>query len=305
MISSQDFERLSTYLDGQLSPKETAALEARLAREPELKATLDELRQTVRALRSLPAIRPPRNFTLSAQPAGFAPQRRFFPALRFATSLAALALVLVFAGDLLTGRPPALSPAAPMPNATVAQQSIAPSEEAPPVLARSAEAMPTTAAVAAAPAAMPTQPLDQSQPAGNATGAGESLPTTPSAEAAVLAAAPAAAAPTVALPTTADKSTIVATEPVATEPMATVAAAAKLAPTEPAAQPAPAETSTPPAPPTVETYALSTPEPAVEQVKPNVPPSGTTPALPWRAVEIGLIGLTLLLAGFTWLMRRR
>src|SRR5512136_774671 len=111
MISSQDFERLSAYLDNQLSSKEKAALEVRLAREPELNATLDELRQTVRALRTLPAVRPPRNFTLSARQLGAAPQRRFFPVLRLATSLAALAMVLAFAGDFILGRAPAAAPA--------------------------------------------------------------------------------------------------------------------------------------------------------------------------------------------------
>src|SRR3990172_6267390 len=65
MTTPQDFDRLSAYLDKQLSPAEKAGLETRLEREPELKAALDDLRMTVRALRSLPAVKPPRNFTIS------------------------------------------------------------------------------------------------------------------------------------------------------------------------------------------------------------------------------------------------
>ncbi len=51
MTTAQDFDRLSAYLDNQLSPAEKAGLEARLEHEPELKAALDDLRRAVRALR--------------------------------------------------------------------------------------------------------------------------------------------------------------------------------------------------------------------------------------------------------------
>ena len=50
MTTPPDFDRLSAYLDKQLAPAETAALEQRLAREPELQATLDELRANARRL---------------------------------------------------------------------------------------------------------------------------------------------------------------------------------------------------------------------------------------------------------------
>ena len=122
MTTPQDFDRLSAYLDNQLSLAEKAKLEARLEREPELKVTLEDLRITVRALRSLPAVNPPRNFTLTpAQAQAIAPARRVvFPALRLATALAALAFVVVVAGDFATNltRPAA----APAP-ASVAEKS--------------------------------------------------------------------------------------------------------------------------------------------------------------------------------------
>ena len=104
MTTPQDFDRLSAYLDHQLSAAEKAKLEKRLAREPELKSALADLRMTVRALRTLPTVKPPRNFTLSraqAQALQRRPRPGLTPVLRLATVFAALALVVVVAGDLL------------------------------------------------------------------------------------------------------------------------------------------------------------------------------------------------------------
>jgi len=107
MTTTQDFDRLSAYLDNQLPDRDRAALEARLAAEPALRAALTELRLTVRALRALPMVKPPRSFTLTpAQVGGVrAAQRRgpLFPILRLATGVSALALVLVLAGALGSG----------------------------------------------------------------------------------------------------------------------------------------------------------------------------------------------------------
>ena len=100
---SQDFERLSAYIDNQLSPAEKADLEARLAKEADLQATLTELRRTVRALRSLPAVKPPRSFTLTPEQV---PQRArrgpLFPVFRLAAALCTLLLVLTVARDYAT-----------------------------------------------------------------------------------------------------------------------------------------------------------------------------------------------------------
>ena len=69
MTSPQDLDRLSAYLDNALSAPEKARLEARLEKDAELQDALAGLRQTAAALRSLPALKPPRNFTLSARQA--------------------------------------------------------------------------------------------------------------------------------------------------------------------------------------------------------------------------------------------
>jgi hypothetical protein len=112
MISSQDFDRLSAYMDHQLTPRETAALEARLTREPELKAALDDLRATVRLMRALPTLKPPRNFTLTRAQAAARPRFQLLPALRLTTVLASLALALVFVADWWTAGHSAASPTA-------------------------------------------------------------------------------------------------------------------------------------------------------------------------------------------------
>jgi hypothetical protein len=126
MIPEQDFERLSAYLDNQLPAAETSALERRLAREPELKAALGDLRLQARALRDLPRLKPPRNFTLTEakartlrRPSAFA---ALFPALRLATSLSAAAFAVVL-GFSVFGAPLAVAPEQPQ-----AQVALAPEE---------------------------------------------------------------------------------------------------------------------------------------------------------------------------------
>jgi anti-sigma factor RsiW len=128
MIAPHDFDRLSAYLDNQLSPAEKARLEARLEREPELKTALGDLRMTVRALRALPTVKPPRSFTLSpAQARTLAAPRRAFPALRLATALAAFAFVIAVVGDFATNlAQPARSLAVQV---TVVAQKSAPATE--------------------------------------------------------------------------------------------------------------------------------------------------------------------------------
>ncbi len=104
-MKPQDFDRLSAYIDNQLTPAEKAALEQRLGREPELRAALTELRLTVKALRSLPTVKTPRNFTLTPAQVGVRPRRgAWFPTLRLAASLSAVALALVAGGDFAASR---------------------------------------------------------------------------------------------------------------------------------------------------------------------------------------------------------
>src|SRR3972149_6961149 len=94
-LSTRDLERLSATLDGQLAPGEAAGLEARLQDDSALRETLEGLRQTKAALRSLPSLRPPRSFTLTPQMVGIRPRRPAYPALRLATAIATVAFMIV------------------------------------------------------------------------------------------------------------------------------------------------------------------------------------------------------------------
>jgi hypothetical protein len=102
-ISQRELERLSAYLDGTLSSRETDRIEARLREDPILQDALEELRRTSQLLRALPTVRVPRNFALTPQMAGQVAKRPAYPALRLATALASLALVLMVGFDALSG----------------------------------------------------------------------------------------------------------------------------------------------------------------------------------------------------------
>jgi hypothetical protein len=99
-------ERLSAYLDGELTQQEQGIVERHLATCQDCRWNLDTLRQTVQWVQELPSVPVPRVFTIPvpAEPAR-APRRRWgVPLLQGATALVALMLVFVVAGDfVLTG----------------------------------------------------------------------------------------------------------------------------------------------------------------------------------------------------------
>jgi hypothetical protein len=102
-MNFRDVELLSAYLDGRLNPSESARLEARLSSEPNLKATLEDLRQTRGLLRRLPQRRAPRDFRLTPKMAGIRPPApRAYPAFRFATALTAFLFVAAVALNAIT-----------------------------------------------------------------------------------------------------------------------------------------------------------------------------------------------------------
>jgi len=79
-ISERDLEVLSNYLDGQLTTGERARLEARLQTELELRTVLEQIRQTRAAVRNLPFLRAPRNYTLTPKMVGVRRQSpRIYP----------------------------------------------------------------------------------------------------------------------------------------------------------------------------------------------------------------------------------
>lgn len=104
-MNFRDVELLSTYLDGQLNPSDSARLESRLKTDPELVAIMDDLRAARGLLRQLPGRRAPRNFTLTPKMAGVKPPLpRAYPIFRFASVFAALLFFLSYATNLVAPR---------------------------------------------------------------------------------------------------------------------------------------------------------------------------------------------------------
>ena len=97
-LPARDLEELSAYLDGVLPAAQVARLESRLQEDPEFRAALEQIRGVVQALRKLPAVPVPRNFTLRTADVTIR-RPAAYPALSLATALATLAFVVVFGLD--------------------------------------------------------------------------------------------------------------------------------------------------------------------------------------------------------------
>jgi hypothetical protein len=105
MNGFHDIEQLSAYLDGQLSPSDSARLESRLQSDPELASVYEDLRSTRSIFRRLPSRRAPRNFTLTRKMAGLKPPlpRTYFT-FRFATAFATILFAFTVALNNLAPR---------------------------------------------------------------------------------------------------------------------------------------------------------------------------------------------------------
>jgi anti-sigma factor RsiW len=121
MKNFRDIELLSSYLDGQLSPSESARLESRISADPELADAFNDIRAARGILRKLPVRKAPRNFTLTRKMVGLKPPLpRSYSFFRFSTAFATVLLVLTFAANTLT-QLPRLSFAADSASAPIAQ----------------------------------------------------------------------------------------------------------------------------------------------------------------------------------------
>ncbi len=160
-------ELISAYLDKQVSAEEKDFFERHIASCAPCRAQLEATRSMVAALRAMPALKAPRSFVLPREMAR-PPRRSFpslYPALRLATVVAAMAFVVLFAGDLLISRsrgasaPQSVPAAAPAPvaiQAPAAAPPAAPTQEpAAAEAATSAAAAPVRSAAPAAGAAAP------------------------------------------------------------------------------------------------------------------------------------------------------
>jgi hypothetical protein len=154
-MNRRDLELLSSYLDGQLKPSDSARLEARLSSNAELRAVLSDLRSARGLLRQLPMRKAPRNFTLTPKMVGKNPPLpRSYPAFRFVTALASLLLFFTLGLNFLApqlasqspafgmgggGAPEVFSAQEPAPAATEAAAEDAFATEAPALEAPAAE----------------------------------------------------------------------------------------------------------------------------------------------------------------------
>ena len=103
-------ERVSSYIDGALRSREMQQMEAHLASCADCAERVEELRSVVSVLRAMPTVPAPRSFAIPvpAAPAPvfvFEPARRWWQpspmaGLRAAAVAAALALAVVFTGDM-------------------------------------------------------------------------------------------------------------------------------------------------------------------------------------------------------------
>ncbi len=133
-------ELISAYLDKRVSAEEQDFFERHIASCAECRVQLETTRSMVAALRAMPAVKAPRSFVLPREMAR-QPRRSFlslYPALRLATVVAAMAFVVLFAGDLLISQssgasaPPSIPAEAPAPAAMQAPEAarqVAPTQE--------------------------------------------------------------------------------------------------------------------------------------------------------------------------------
>lgn len=110
-ISPKDWQLLSEYLDGQLSPRDQTKLEQRMKTQSELQHGLVELRKLRAVLRTVPRRKPPHNFTLTRAMVE-KPVRSgwtgWVPALSFSSALATILLVISLVFQWPIGAPAAM-----------------------------------------------------------------------------------------------------------------------------------------------------------------------------------------------------
>lgn len=102
-LSPRAFEKLSAYIDGQVSQEEAQAIEAKLARSIHLQQAHDQIKSLRAVTRALPQRKAPRNFILTrAEAATVKRGRNWSRAFGLAFSLCAVFLVVLLGYDGLS-----------------------------------------------------------------------------------------------------------------------------------------------------------------------------------------------------------
>jgi hypothetical protein len=282
---------LSPYLDGRTSEAECALVERHLKSCSDCARNLATLQATAAAVREMPRVRAPRSFAL---PHSMARQPEtaswMIPALRAATVIATLLLVVTVAGDVfLSSRTyPTYAPmAAP---ASLARETAATSAPT----AASQKAAPKAAqelALPVSPTPITEPPTEQPFSGGGVGAGGGQTDQTGESTRSPSAVALAPASPS-ARQMSASATAVTATAKLA-ESVPTPTAQ-RQATTAPTASPAPTEIARAPAP---QPLAAAQPKVAPEVVSPAVNP--------WRIAEGALAVLALVLGVTTWIVYRR
>lgn len=102
-LSNKEWELLSSYLDGELSPREKARVEARLRTQPEFKDALDGLRRTKSILLKAQVRKVPHNFTVTHADVQRVSAPRWLPTMQWSSAVTALVAVFLFAYQLIPG----------------------------------------------------------------------------------------------------------------------------------------------------------------------------------------------------------
>lgn len=102
--TDKDLRLLSAYLDGELKESQQRKLEQRLAEEADLREQLENTRKTKSLIRWLPRVSAPRNFTLTPEMVTVRRKKQpWLLTLRWASSVAAILMVVLFGVELLSG----------------------------------------------------------------------------------------------------------------------------------------------------------------------------------------------------------
>jgi hypothetical protein len=282
-LSRRDVERLSAYLDGELSAAERARLEERIKDNPELRSALEEMRTAVWLMRSMPEVKPPRNFTLTPEMVGIRERPRAYPIFQFATALATLALIVVVGIDFF-------SPVAAGRVATVAQEAL-PVDEAVAEMEEPSAAVALEDAVEEAPRAFFAEPESEAgvEAPAPAEGFVEGVSPTPCPDL-----------------KTGELERAIETE----SPSDLAVQATDIPPVAETLEQADMEAEPPPATPAStaapESGALSPTPPSLsnEEAQALIEPP-TPPISPLRMIEVGLGAVAALLAAITFWMRKR
>lgn len=114
-LTAQDWEMLSAYLDGAVTPEEKRLVERRLSTDPDYRSAYLSLSKTRGILRSIPRVKRRKNFFVSADMIRQRGWLWLLPAINFSSAAAAIMAVFLLLANLIPsmgGKTAAMEPGA-------------------------------------------------------------------------------------------------------------------------------------------------------------------------------------------------